>query len=94
MVELANSRGYSVEGELGIMPGREDGVESKGVADETLYTRPEDAAAFVAATGVTALACSFGTVHGLYKADPNQHGLIGELRQAAASRSSCTAARG
>ncbi len=83
VVELANSRGYGVEGELGVMPGREDGVESKGVADETLYTSPEDAAAFVAATGVTALACSFGTVHGMYKAEPKiNFGLIGELRRA------------
>ena len=46
-------------------------------------TRPADAAAFVAATGVTALACSFGTVHGLYKADPQiDYDLIGSLRRA------------
>lgn len=84
VVELADARGYGVEGELGIMPGREDGVESAGVADETLYTRPSDAEAFVRATGVTALACSFGTVHGLYKAEPKiNYGLIGELRSAA-----------
>lgn len=83
VVELATSRGYGVEGELGIMPGREDGVESKGVADETLYTAPADAAAFVAATSVTALACSFGTVHGLYKAEPKlNYELISELRAA------------
>lgn len=82
VVELANERGYGVEGELGIMPGREDGVESTGTADEALYTRPDDAAAFVQATGVTALACSFGTVHGLYNADPHiNYPLIGELRR-------------
>lgn len=83
VVRLAAERGFGVEGELGIMPGREDGVESNGVADETLYTRPEDAAAFVQATGVTALACSFGTVHGLYKAEPKiNYELITELRAA------------
>ena len=83
VVRLAAERGFGVEGELGIMPGREDGVESTGVADETLYTRPEDAAAFVQATGVTALACSFGTVHGLYKAEPKiNYELIAELRAA------------
>ncbi len=83
VVRLAAERGFGVEGELGIMPGREDGVESTGVADETLYTRPEDAAAFVQATGVTALACSFGTVHGLYKAEPKiNYELITELRAA------------
>jgi fructose-bisphosphate aldolase class II len=80
VVELAAERGFGVEGELGIMPGREDGVESTGTADEALYTRLDDA---VAATGVTALACSFGTVHGLYKAEPNINcELIGELRRA------------
>ena len=83
VVRLAAERGFGVEGELGIMPGREDGVESTGVADETLYTRPEDAAAFVQATGVTALACSFGTVHGLYKAEPKiNYELIAEPRAA------------
>ena len=83
VVELATERGFGVEGELGIMPGREDGVESSGTADETLYTHPEDAAAFVRATGVTALACSFGTVHGLYKAEPKiNYELIGRLREA------------
>jgi fructose-bisphosphate aldolase class II len=83
VVELADGYGFGVEGELGIMPGREDGVESTGTADEALYTRPDDAAAFVAATGVTALACSFGTVHGLYKAEPKiNYELIGELRRA------------
>ena len=83
VVQAADARGYGVEGELGVMPGREDGVESTGVADEALYTRPADAAAFVAATGVTALACSFGTVHGLYKADPQiDYDLIGSLRRA------------
>ncbi len=83
VVRLANERGFGVEGELGIMPGREDGVESTGTADETLYTSPEDAAAFVRATGVTALACSFGTVHGLYKAEPKiNYELIGRLREA------------
>lgn len=83
VVQLANERGFGVEGELGIMPGREDGVESTGTADETLYTSPEDAAAFVRATAVTALACSFGTVHGLYKAEPKiNYELIGRLRQA------------
>lgn len=83
VVELAAARGYGVEGELGIMPGREGGVESGGVADQARYTAPKDAATFVAATGVTALACSFGTVHGLYRTKPRlNHALIRELRAA------------
>ena len=83
VVALANEYGYGVEAELGVMPGREDGEDSDaGVGDAALYTDPELAAEFVAATGVTALACSFGTVHGLYKAEPKiDYKLISVLRE-------------
>ncbi len=83
VVALANEYGYGVEAELGVMPGREDGEDSEaGVGDAALYTDPELAAEFVAATGVTALACSFGTVHGLYKAEPKiDYELISVLRE-------------
>src|SRR5699024_2182859 len=51
---------------------------------EMLYTDPEMAEAFVRDSGVTALACSFGTVHGLYKAEPHLNfELISELRERA-----------
>lgn len=82
VVELANEYGHGIEGELGVMPGREDGVDSgDGVGDTSLYTDPDQAAQFVAETGVTALACSFGTVHGLYKAEPKiNYDLISTLR--------------
>ncbi|MGA4508837.1 class II fructose-bisphosphate aldolase [Propionibacteriaceae bacterium G1746] len=85
VVELANEYGHGVEGELGVMPGREDGVDSaEGVGDTSLYTDPGQAAEFVAETGVTALACSFGTVHGLYKAEPNiNYDLLSTLRERA-----------
>lgn len=76
--------GLGIEGELGIMPGREDG-RSAGAAPsdpDALYTDPALAEEFVKQTGVTALACSFGTVHGLYDAEPNlKFDLITELRQ-------------
>ncbi|WP_036922565.1 class II fructose-bisphosphate aldolase [Propionicicella superfundia] len=83
VVALANEYGYGIEAELGVMPGREDGADSTtGIGDESLYTDPDLAAEFVAQTGVTALACSFGTVHGLYKADPKiNYELISTLRQ-------------
>lgn len=85
VVALANEYGYGVEAELGVMPGREDGTQ-EGPADspEALYTDPEMAEAFVRESGVTALACSFGTVHGLYKAEPKLNfELISELRERA-----------
>ena len=70
VVRLASARGVGVEGELGVMTGNENGDPDQGVADEGLYTDPELAREFVARTGVTALAASFGTVHGIYHREP------------------------
>ncbi len=70
VVALASARGFGVEGEIGVMTGNENGDPSQGTADESLYTDPEQAASFVRATGVTALAASFGTVHGMYHREP------------------------
>lgn len=85
VVALANEYGYGVEAELGVMPGREDGsTDTSGMSTESLYTDPEMAASFVRDSGVTALACSFGTVHGLYKAEPHLNfELISTLRERA-----------
>jgi fructose-bisphosphate aldolase, class II len=83
VVKLASARGFGVEGELGVMTGNENGDPDQGVADEELYTDPENARDFVARTGVTALAASFGTVHGVYHREPSlNYPLIAELRAA------------
>lgn len=74
-VEYAHSRGVSVEGEIGVLGSlesgsgeQEDGHGFEGVLDQdALLTDPEQAAAFVAATGVDALAVAIGTSHGAYK---------------------------
>ncbi|HSN44101.1 MAG TPA: class II fructose-bisphosphate aldolase [Propionibacteriaceae bacterium] len=70
VVELASERGCGVEGEIGVMTGNENGDPSQGGADASLYTDPEVARRFVRQTGVTCLAASFGTVHGMYNAVP------------------------
>lgn len=66
-VEMAGNWGASVEAELGAM-GRQEfssvGEGEEGEAVESCYTDPEQARAFTALTGIDALACSFGTVHG------------------------------
>ena len=75
VVDLAHACGVSVEGELGClgsletgMAGEEDGVGAEGVLDHSqLLTDPEEAADFVAATNVDALAIAVGTSHGAYK---------------------------
>lgn len=72
-VEMAKKYGASVEAELGSMGKRENGAGNSGagVDDDTkIYTNPELAAEFVADTGVDALACSFGTTHGIYLTEP------------------------
>lgn len=70
VVAMASELGVGVEGEIGVMTGNENGDPSQGIADETLYTDPEAAREFVRRTGVTCLAASFGTVHGIYHAEP------------------------
>jgi fructose-bisphosphate aldolase class II len=75
VVEMAHAVGVSVEGELGCLgsletgeAGEEDGVGAAGkLSREQLLTDPAQAADFVAATGVDALAVAIGTSHGAYK---------------------------
>jgi fructose-bisphosphate aldolase, class II len=75
VVEMAHAVGVSVEGELGClgsletgMAGEEDGSGAAGQLDhDQLLTDPEQAADFVARTGVDALAIAIGTSHGAYK---------------------------
>lgn len=58
----------AVEAELGKLGGKEDDLEVKPGND--LYTDPEEAARFVAETGIDSLAVAIGTAHGFYKGKP------------------------
>lgn len=72
-VEMAGRYGASVEAELGSMGKRESGsgTDGAGADDDTkIYTDPDLAALFVKETGIDALACSFGTTHGIYLKEP------------------------
>ena len=71
-VAMAKKTGASVEAELGSMGRRESGAgDDTSEADATkIYTDPDQAAVFVKETGIDALACSFGTTHGIYLAEP------------------------
>ena len=71
-VAMAKKTGASVEAELGSMGRRESGAgDQSGAEDETkIYTDPAQAQAFVRDSGIDALACSFGTTHGIYLAQP------------------------
>lgn len=63
-VDIAHQVGLGVEAELGTI-GKTDNEAEDGAA-EIIYTDPEDARAFVAATGCDSLAVAIGTCHGLY----------------------------
>ena len=65
VVEYAHAHGVSVEAELGKLAGIEDNI--KVDAKNATYTDPEEAAEFVARTGVDSLAIAIGTSHGAYK---------------------------
>jgi fructose-bisphosphate aldolase class II len=75
VVGMAHAGGVSVEGELGClgsletgMMGEEDGHGAEGQLDlDMLLTSVEEAADFVKATNVDALAIAIGTSHGAYK---------------------------
>ncbi len=65
VVEYAHSKGVAVEAELGKLAGIEDDVNVDIRA--ATFTDPEEAAEFVAKTGVDSLAIAIGTSHGAYK---------------------------
>ena len=68
-VELAHSKGASVEAELGHV-GQGDDVSDDDDHGAHL-TRVDEAERFVKETGVDALAVSIGTLHGLYRGTPH-----------------------
>ena len=67
IVAYAHARGVQVEAEIGSLAQREGGAGGGGAA---VYTDPDLARRFVADSGIDALAASFGTAHGIYKAKP------------------------
>ncbi len=66
VVEMAHARGVTVEGEIGVLGGVEDGHGAGGDGLEHI-TDPDQAEEFVRLTGVDALAIAIGTSHGAYK---------------------------
>ena len=67
VVEAAHPANVSVEAELGTI-GSTDPADFEGGTAKIIYTNPDDAAKFVAETGVDTLAVAIGTCHGLYPA--------------------------
>lgn len=84
-VSFAGRAGASVEAEIGTMGRRETGSGTPdGEADPgKIYTDPEQAGLFVRESGIDALACSFGTTHGVYLTKPKlDFGVVEQVRRA------------
>ena len=63
--------GMTLEVELGVTGGEEDGVDNTGIESSKLYTQPEEVAKMYSALKEVSdqftIAASFGNVHGVYK---------------------------
>ena len=66
VVEIAKKYGATVEAELGLVGGSEDGSCDHGIR----CTDPEDAKVFCENTGIDALAVAIGNAHGNYPVAP------------------------
>jgi len=70
-LERMNKMGMTLEIELGVTGGEEDGVDNTGIHSSKLYTQPEDVAyayeELLAISPNFTIAASFGNVHGVYK---------------------------
>ncbi len=70
-LERMSKIGMTLEIELGVTGGEEDGVDHAGIDNSRLYTQPEDVAYAYEELGKISdkftVAASFGNVHGVYK---------------------------
>ena len=86
VVSMAKRTGASVEAEIGCMGRRETGAGTAQAEKdpEKIYTDPDQAKKFVEMTGIDALACSFGTTHGVYISEPKlDFGVVENVRKKA-----------
>ncbi|MFN8438757.1 MAG: class II fructose-bisphosphate aldolase [Cytophagales bacterium] len=70
-LERMSKMGMTLEIELGVTGGEEDGVDNSGVHQDELYTKPEDVAyayeELMKVSDKFTIAAAFGNVHGVYK---------------------------
>lgn len=71
VVEFAHSKGITVEGELGRIPGTSETHEGEEVSISVdILTDPGLAREYIKETGVDILASSIGNIHGVYETEP------------------------
>jgi fructose-bisphosphate aldolase class II len=70
-LERMSKIGMTLEIELGITGGEEDGVDNTDIDDSKLYTQPEEVAyayeELIKVSDKFTIAAAFGNVHGVYK---------------------------
>ncbi len=70
-LERMSRIGISLEVELGVTGGEEDGVDHTGIESSRLYTQPEEVGqmykGLMAVSDQFTIAAAFGNVHGVYK---------------------------
>ncbi len=70
-LERMSRIGMTLEIELGVTGGEEDGIDNTGIESSRLYTQPEEVAYAYEELGKVSrnftIAASFGNVHGVYK---------------------------
>jgi len=66
VVDYAHPKGVSVEAEVGLVGGEEDGV----INEDVMYAKPDECVKLVKETGIDTLAPALGSVHGEYKGEP------------------------
>jgi fructose-bisphosphate aldolase, class II len=80
VVEMAHAKGVTVEGEIGVLGGIEDGHGAGGTGLEHI-TDPDQAVEFVEKTGLDALAIAIGTSHGAYKFSKKPDGSVLKMQR-------------
>ena len=70
-LERMSKMGITLEIELGVTGGEEDGIDNTNVDNSLLYTQPEEVAyayeELLKVSSMFTIAASFGNVHGVYK---------------------------
>lgn len=67
IVKKCHEKGVFVEGELGVLYGKEGPVKS----DRSVFTDPEQMVDYISATHIDAMAVSIGNAHGFYNGTPH-----------------------
>lgn len=81
IAKLAHKKGILVEGEVGVIVGASEVLETSPEIKEEDLTNPKDALKFIKETKVDSLAVNIGTFHGIEASGRNPHINLQRLRE-------------